>query len=65
MRHGGALTFELLEDTLDGARAAAAAHGNVELVCVGHVGGGWWFVVGEDVWRWWWWWWWGRIAVGC
>jgi hypothetical protein len=30
------LTFELLEHALDGAGAAAAGHGNVELVCVGH-----------------------------
>lgn len=30
------LTLELLEHALNGAGAAATAHGNVELVCVGH-----------------------------
>lgn len=32
---GRELTIELLEDALYGARAAAAAHADVELVCVG------------------------------
>jgi hypothetical protein len=33
-------TIKLLEDTVNGTRAAAAAHGDVELVgvCVGHFG---------------------------
>lgn len=35
----GSLTIELLEDALDSTRAATAAHGDVELVCVGHVVG--------------------------
>lgn len=33
-RVGRELTLELLEDAVDGARAAAAAHGHVELVGV-------------------------------
>lgn len=33
-------TFELLEDSVDGAGAAAAGHGDVELVGVRHGGGG-------------------------
>jgi hypothetical protein len=33
------LTFELLEHALDGAGAAAAGHGDVELVCVRHLVG--------------------------
>jgi hypothetical protein len=38
-QHG--LTVHLLEDTLDGAGAAAACHGYIELVVVfGHVGCG-------------------------
>lgn len=32
------LTVELLEDTVDGAGAAAAGHGDVELVGVRHFG---------------------------
>jgi hypothetical protein len=41
-REGEELTIELLENTLNGSGAAAAAHGDVELVCVGHaVGCGW------------------------
>jgi len=36
------LTLELLEHALDGAGAAAAGHGDVELVVVlGHFGGWW------------------------
>jgi len=36
------LTIELLEHALDGAGAAAAGHGDVELVVVfGHFGGLW------------------------
>jgi hypothetical protein len=36
-------TIQLLEHALNGTRAAAAAHANVELVCVGRhdVGFGW------------------------
>lgn len=42
------LTIELLQDTLHGAGAAAAGHGDVELVVVlGHFGE-WW--VGCEVW---------------
>ena len=35
---GGLRTVELLEDTVDGAGAAAAGHGDVELVGVRHFG---------------------------
>lgn len=35
----GVVTIKLLEHALHSAGAAAAAHGNVELVCVGHVVG--------------------------
>ena len=32
----GSLTIKLLKHALDSAGATATAHGNVELVCVGH-----------------------------